>query len=376
MPRHPLASATVTGMAGGVFSRLAHRIAALRGEVYPLHVGDTWMAPADGARMEDLREADHPGMHRYTRPMGHPALVAALSERHGVARERILVSAGATGGLHAAAGALLDPGDEVLILAPFWPLIPGIVRASRGVAVQVPFYDRPGSVAELLAPHVTARTAAVYLNTPSNPAGTVLGADTLAAIADFARAHDLWIWSDEVYEDYAFTAPHVAMAPFAPERTLTARSFSKAYGMAGNRCGHVVGPPDPAVMQHLRKVSIHSSYSASTASQLAAARVLEVGAPWLAAAKAGYAAAGAAAAARLGMPAPDGGTFLFVDVSSQLDETGLHGFLVRCIERNLVLAPGSSCGAAYGGHVRLCFTSAPPAVVARGVDVLAELLGR
>ena len=379
MPRHPRASSTVTGMAGGVFSRLAHRIAALGDageEVYPLHVGDTWRAPAAGARMEDLREAEHPGLHRYTRPMGHPVLVAALSERRGVAPERILVTAGATGGLAAAAGALLDPGDEVLVLAPFWPLIPGIVCAARGVPVEVPFYDRAGSVDERLAPHVTGRTAAIYLNTPSNPAGTVLDAGTLRAIAAFARAHDLWIWSDEVYEDYAYAAPHVPMAPFAPERTLTACSFSKAYGMAGNRCGFVVGPDDPAVMGELRKVSIHSFYAASTASQLAAARVLEVGGGWLAASRAAHAEAGGAAARRLGVPPPQGGTFLFLDVSEHLDERGEHGFLVRCIERNLVLAPGSSCGAAYAGHVRLCFTSAEPAVVARGVDVLAQLLGR
>jgi N-succinyldiaminopimelate aminotransferase len=376
MPRHPTASETVTGMAGGVFSRLAHRIAALEGEVYPLHVGDTWLTPAEGARMEDLREAELPGLHRYTRPMGHPTLVAALAERRGVDPGRILVSAGATGGLGAAAGALLDPGDEVLVLAPFWPLIPGIVRTARGVPVQVPFYDRPGTVAERLAPHVTDRTVALYLNTPSNPAGTVLDADTLAALADFARAHGLWIWSDEVYEDYAYTRPHVPMVPFAPERTLTAHSFSKAYGMAGNRCGYIVGPTAPAVMQQLRKVSIHAFYSCATASQLAAARVLDCGGPWLAEAHAAYRAAGEAAAARLGLPAPEGGTFLFVDVSAHLDDTGLHGFLVRCIDRNLVLAPGSSCGADYGGFVRLCFTSASPDVVARGVDVLADLLGR
>ena len=111
MPRHPDASTTVRAMAGGVFSRLAGRIAALEGEVYPLHVGDTWLSPATGARMEDLRESDMPGLHRYCRPMGHPTLVRALSDRRGVDPDRILVSAEATGGLSAAAGALLDPGD-------------------------------------------------------------------------------------------------------------------------------------------------------------------------------------------------------------------------------------------------------------------------
>lgn len=376
MPRHPMVSSTVSSMAGGVFSRLAGRIAALEGEVYPLHVGDTWLAPATGARMEDLAEAELPGLHRYCRPMGHPRLVAALSAHRDIDPERILVSAGATGGLSAAAGALLDPGDEVLVLAPYWPLITGIVRTARGRPVQVPFHDRSGSVEDRLRPFLTERTVALYVNTPSNPLGTVLDADIIAEIAAFARAHGLWIWSDEVYEDFAYTRPHVPVAPAAPERTLTAHSFSKAYGMAGNRCGYIVGPTDPAVMQELRKASIHSYYACPTASQLAAERVLRCGGAWLSDARAAYRVAGEAAAARLGVAAPEGGTFLFVDVSAHLDASGLHGFLVRCVERHLLLAPGSSCGDAYGGHVRVCFTSAPPGVVARGVDVLASLIGR
>ena len=65
-----------------------------------------------------------------------------------------------------------------------------------------------------------------------------------------------------------------------------------------------------------------------------------------------------------------------LDVAEHLDERGLHGFLLDCIERGLILAPGSSCGGSYGTHVRVCFTSAPPDVVGRGIAVLADLLGR
>ena len=102
-----------------------------------------------------------------------------------------------------------------------------------------------------------------------------------------------------------------------------------------------------------------------------------IGGPWVERARAAYQAAGYAAADRLRLPRPQGGTFLFVDVSRGLhpgDEDPLHAFLVRCIERGLVLAPGVSSGHPYSTHVRLCFTSAPPDVVARGVNVLADLL--
>ncbi len=376
MPRPPAVNQIVTSMHGGVFSRLADRIQALEGEIYPLHVGDTWLEPPPGAHMQDLRTSDHRGLHRYSAPMGHPALLEALADLRGVDPRRILVTAGATGGLGAVAGATLDPGDEVLVLAPYWPLIAGIVRTARGVPVEVPFYGEAGTVAERLAPLLTERTVAVYLNSPNNPTGAVLSREELTELAAFARAHGLWVWADEVYEPFAYARPWVPIADLAPERTFSAYSFSKAWGMAGNRVGYVVGPADPDLAQQLRKVSLHAFYAAPTASQLAALRVLTDGQAWLADARARYHAAGVAAADRLGLPHPEGGTFLFPDVTAHLDEDGLHGFLVRCIDRNLVLAPGTACGAAYTGHVRVCFTSAPPDVVGRGIDVLAELLGR
>ena len=70
MPRYPLFSPSVDDISGAVYSALAHRLASYPGEVYPLHVGDTWMEPAAGCRMEDLTVAEYPGMHRYAAPQG------------------------------------------------------------------------------------------------------------------------------------------------------------------------------------------------------------------------------------------------------------------------------------------------------------------
>jgi len=375
MPRPPRLSATLSETRADLFSSISHKLKQLTTPPIPLHVGDTWLEPAVGARMQDLRVEDHPGMHRYSRPWGHPGLLAALAERHGVPAERILVTSGATGGLHAVCGALLDPGDEVLVLAPFWPLIRGIVQGTRATPVEVPFYDRTGDLQERLTEHLSERTVALYVNSPNNPTGRVLTADEIAGVAEFARRHDLWLLSDEVYEDYAYARPHVAVAPFAPERTFTARSFSKAWGMAGNRCGYVVGPPDPAPLRHARKVSTHCFYCSPTAAQLAGLRALEGGSDGRAAAREHYRRAGVAAADALGVSHPEGGTFLFLDVSSVLDNRGVIPFLERCLDEGVLLAPGSSFGEAYGGFVRICFTSAPPDEVARGVAALAGLLG-
>src|SRR6187549_228398 len=144
MPRFPRSAPHLEAIPPSVYSALAHRLEAYQGERYPLHVGDTWMEPPVGCRMEDLTVAEHPGMHRYTSVHGLPALLDAIVERErantGLAleRENVLVAAGATGGLGAVAGAILDGGDEVLILAPYWPLIEGIVRSFHGTPVAVP----------------------------------------------------------------------------------------------------------------------------------------------------------------------------------------------------------------------------------------------
>lgn len=374
MPRFPQVDPQIAAMRGGVFSRLAHRIAALQGGGYPLHVGDTWMEPVQGARMEDLH--DLPGVHRYSAPHGHPALLRALAERHGVDIERVLVTAGATGALSSIASSTLSPGDEVLILSPYWPLIPGVVRAARACPVEVPLLGGTASLRARLEARISGATAALYVNSPHNPTGRVFTEAECAELAAVARENGLWIWSDEVYAPFAYARPHRSLAEHAPERTFTVGSASKAYGMAGNRCGWVVGPAEGGVMAELRKVATHSFYAAPTASQVAAARALESGADWVRQARAAYEAAGRAAAVALGQPAPEGGTFLFIDVADVLDERGLDGLLSDCVEEGLVLAPGPSCGADYPTYVRLCFTSAPPEVVAAGVTVLRGILER
>ncbi len=384
MPRYPQVSPVVATMPGSIYSSLAHRLATYAGETYPLHVGDTSLEPAVGCRMQDFTVEAHPGMHRYTSVQGTRALLDAIVdrvvERQGVPTERasVLVTAGATGGLGAVCGALLAPGDEVLILAPFWPLIAGIVRTVGGTPVPVPFFgadEDPAAAVAALEAARTDRTVALYVNTPHNPPGRIIPGDALAAMAAFARRHDLWLLADEVYEHYAYAGEHVYTRPLAPERTFSCHSMSKAYGMAGNRCGYVVGPAD--VMPHLNKIATHVWYSTPTASQLAALHALQgPGDAWAAAAAAQYADVGARAAARLGVPAPEGSTFLFFDVADALDDRGLPGLLSDCVDRGLLVGPGPSFGPVYDTHIRLCFTSVEPERALRGVDVLARLLGR
>jgi N-succinyldiaminopimelate aminotransferase len=384
MPRFPDIAESAQGVKGSVYSGLKKKPASGKPPV-PLHVGDTWMEPAAGCRMQDLSVADHPGMHRYSPVPGYPELRDRIAEVHGertgVATERsdVVVTAGATAGLAAVVGALVAPGEEVLLVAPYWPLIAGSVRAFGATPVDVPMMTECQSAEDAVARlerQLSERTVAVYWNTPHNPTGRLLPREWLEAMTAWAREHDLWIFSDDVYEDYVYDGEHVYTRSVSPANTISAHSFSKAFGMAGNRCGYLVGPDE--AMGAIKRIVTNINYSACSASQLAALNALDgVADEWVARAREKYAELGRDAAEALDLEPPRGSTFLFPDVSDALDtghdEPGLDGFLGELAEAGVLVAPGPSFGP-YKHHVRICFTAAPPDDIRRGVDILARKL--
>lgn len=384
MPQFPKCDSTFEGVTGSAFSALAPRIASLRGEIYPLHIGDTWMEPAPALRVESLVVQGEPRPHKYANPNGNPSLLAAIADK--VKKKNrlqidgtrsVYVAPGATGALFAAATATVSAGDEVLILSPFWPLVRGMVLARNATPIEVPVVHLQldgGTLRREISAYVTPKTAAIYVNTPHNPTGNVFSEEQLAAVADVARAHDLWVWADEVYEDYVYAGQHLSIGQMAPERTLTAFSFSKAYGMTGYRCGYLVGPPD--VIGLARRAMTYVWYSTPTPSQYLAEKALTEGQHWLSAAKDAYWKAGSASARALGMPEPQGSTFLFLDIAKWLDDRGMMGFLEDCLNDNLVIASGDSFGKDFGTWVRLCYTCVDPEKTARGIARFAARIGR
>lgn len=372
MPRFPHTASSSSSLSDAVFSRLAARAREQTGRVFPLHVGDTWLEPLEAARAEAQRTEDVPRLHNYAPVQGEPVLLDAIvrhvERRAGVRLDRDLVQvmSGATAGLGVVADALLEPGEEVLVPAPFWPLIRGTVRRRGGRAVEIPFFDRLGDPAfdpeRELEARVTERTAAIYVNTPHNPTGAILPPRALDAIGAVAARHDLWIWCDEVYEDLYFTREPPTPAWTRPEfrpRAIVVHSLSKAYGLAGARVGFAHGPPE--AMHAIRGVQTFSTYCAPRPMQFGAARALDEGQEWLARARRLYHEAAQKTASVFGVPTPQGGTFLFVDVRPFLrpgEDT--MGWLERCLEVGVLLTPGTASGTDYEGWVRVCFTSVPP----------------
>ncbi len=379
MPRAPHRSSVASSVSGSVFSALAHKLNQFDGEVYPLHVGDTWLDPMEGARLEDFHSAEMRGLNRYSSTVGDSRLIDAIVEktrartRVPVHRGNILVTASATAGLNCLVRSIVEPGEEVLILAPYWPLIAGIVRVCGATPVAVPVLglNDPEEVASRVESRLTERTAALYLSTPNNPTGDILETPVLEALAELSRCHDLWLVTDDVYEDYVYRGETGSCLPLAPERTVACYSFSKAYGMAGYRCGYLVGPEE--VISGTHNVSTHTFYSAPTTAQLAGEFVLQHGDDWLADAREQYREIGDRVASRLGVDKPRGGTFLFLDLEDSCEDGSLFDLLERMADRGLLLAPGPSFGP-FEHHARLSFTAATPESTLRGVEVLAEIL--
>lgn len=386
MPRFPHISEHAHSVSPRVYSALAKRARANSARIYPLHVGDTYRDPILAARAESQRTEDHPGLHHYAPVHGEPALIdsfiAFVERRHGetLDRERVQVMAGTTAGLSVVCHVLLEPGDEVLLPSPFWPLSRGIIATKGAVPVQIPFYtrlDEPGFDAEaLLEASVTDRTVALYINTPSNPSGHVLSDSAVEAMLRVAKRHDLWVLCDEAYEEIYFgdAAPRAVWArDEIRDRAIAFHTLSKTYGFAGARVGLTHGPA--GVMTAIRGMQTFHTYCAARPMQLGGVKALRHGGAWVEESRALYREAGYAAADALGLQRPEGGTFLFADVSRQLEPgaTDCSGFLERCADVGVLLTPGGSCGADYATWVRMCFTSVPPARLAEALERLAPL---
>ena len=159
----------------------------------------------------------------------------------------VLISVGAKHALYNAVVALLNPGDEVLIPAPYWVSYPEQVKLVYGVPVAVPAEEAEGFQVDpdRLAAAVTPRTRAVVINSPNNPTGAVFSPAALRAVGELAVKHDLLVISDECYEALTYEGRHVSIASLAPEvkaRTLVVNTCSKAYAMTGWRIGYAAGP--------------------------------------------------------------------------------------------------------------------------------------
>ncbi len=201
--------------------------------------------------LEGAEQAIRDGYNVYTRFDGVPALREALANKlahynriQADPETDITVSAGATGAFHSACAALLNPGDEVILFEPYYQYHISALLAVEAVPVAVPMRPPTWSYSmSQLEQVVTLKTKAIVVNSPGNPSGKVYSQSELEALADFACRHDLFVFTDEIYEYFLYDGRgHISIASFPEmaERTVTIGGYSKTFSVTGWRIGYSV----------------------------------------------------------------------------------------------------------------------------------------
>ena len=197
-----------------------------------------------------------PENHRYSPAGGLPELRQAIAAKTGrdsglaVDASQVLVTCGGKMAVYEAFATLLDPGDEVLLPAPFWTTYPEAIALAGGVPVPVPTDEHTGYLAgvEALEAARTDRTRALLFCSPSNPTGAVYPPEQVEAIGRWAHRHGIWVLADEIYEHLVYgEARHVSMPVAVPELADTCvvlNGVAKTYAMTGWRVGWMIGPTD------------------------------------------------------------------------------------------------------------------------------------
>lgn len=226
------------------------------------------------------------GYTRYTAGAGMPVLREAVAEKFRkendleVSPDQIVVSSGAKQCIFNALMALCDPGDEIIIIAPYWMTYRDQILLAGGTPVVVDACEEPSFVPkrEMIEAAVTKKTKAIIINSPSNPTGAVYPRETLESIARIADERGLYIVSDEIYEKHVYDgAEHFSIASFAPsiaDRTITVAGVSKSFAMTGWRIGYSASNRELA--KAMATIQDQVTSNASSVSQMAALAALKL----------------------------------------------------------------------------------------------------
>jgi aspartate aminotransferase len=244
---------------------------------YRLDQGDVSFDAPDTVKRAMHRAIDDNHSH-YLQTTGVPRLlnliVAKLRSINQIpvgGPDEVMVTNGGIHGLFIVCQSLLESGDEVIVPDPEWPPCMGNIRAARGVPVPCRLHESLGWRYDLeeLAATITPRTKAIYINSPHNPTGGVLTRDDVTAIVQLCRDRNLWLISDEAYEDVVFDgAEHVSPGsiPGAYERTISVFTLSKSYAMTGLRLGYLA-LADASLRERLKKALFYTASNVSSVIQ-------------------------------------------------------------------------------------------------------------
>ena len=324
------------------------------------------------------------GYTRYTANAGLASLREALAEkikrfnRLQVTPDQITVGNGAVSCLMVAMAALLEAGDEVLLPDPGWPNYEMMVRTLGAEPVHYRLAPEHGFLPnlELIEQRVTPRTKAILVNSPSNPTGAVSPEQTIADLVRLAELHDLWLISDEVYEQIIFEGEHVSPARFDQDgRVISIFSFSKAYAMTGWRVGYMITPPTvTAVVNKLQEPFISC---ACTVSQKAAEAAVLGPQDCVEQMRLAYKRRRDLVVSLLKKYdmftyAPHGAFYIMVDISRATEDT--YAFARRMLlTHKVAVAPGETFGPSGRGFIRISLCTSDEAIERAVATIAREL---
>jgi aspartate aminotransferase len=366
-------------------TQLARDLKAAGRDVIALAAGEPDFDTPANVR-EAAKAAIDRGETRYTAPDGIPelkaAIVAKLARENGLAYrpDEVIVTSGGKQALFNALLATLDPGDEVVIPAPYWVSYPDMARLAGATPVIVAAGAAEGFrlTPAALEAAITPRAKWLILNSPSNPTGAGYDAAALAALAEVLGRHPkVWVLSDDIYEHVAYApfrfASIAAVAPALKERTLVVNGVSKAYAMTGWRIGYAAGPKP--LVDAMRTIQTQSTTNACSISQWAAVEALNGPQDYVAASTAAFlrrrdaVVAALDATPGLSCATPDGAFYVYPSCAGCIGRRAPSGAVIADDEafcRELLAAEGVAVvfGAAFGlgPHFRVSYAAADAAL--------------
>ena len=376
----------LAGLGGAKWDlHLAARERLERGEqIIEMTIGEPDV-PLPGVMAEAATRALEAGRTQYSDGRGESGLRRALAEHYTARRGRefdgdhVLCFPGTQTALYAVMQGVAEAGDEVLVGDPLYATYEGVIRATGATMVPVPLRPEHGFriQAEDIAARITDKTRAILLNTPHNPTGAILQPQDVKAIAELALKHDIWIISDEVYEDLVFEG-HAFLSPLSlPEiadRSIAVSSISKSHAAPGMRSGWAIGPK--AFMEALLPVSETMLFGNQPFIADMTEQAVRQGSPVAQgmrerfARRAHYLADRLEAETALRVHRPEAGMFALVDVSPL--GMDCDTFAWALLEQGgVAVMPGSSFGDWMRDWVRLALTI-DDAEMTQAVDRISE----
>jgi len=307
---------------------------------------------------------------------------AKMRDKNGIPVESdddVVITNGGTHGIYAVLHALLEPGDEMIVPDPEWPPTMAITQAAGGVAVQVRLHERLGWRWDLdeVERAITPKTRVLYINSPNNPSGGVLTRADIERLAAIARERDLWVISDEAYEDIIFKGEHVSIAslPGMYERTIPIYTMSKSYAITGVRVGYFA-IKDKQMRARATKIVLYTTSNVSSIAQYGAVGALEGSQDCIAEFRTElqgrrdffYKGLAEAAPGVFSGDPPDGAFYAFVKINAEwAKEAGIAGpSLSWAMAEHLIknarigCVPGVDFGPSCEGYMRFCTARSRP----------------